>query len=249
MTIVKCPIWDTPAFEHPSHGDGHFIDSPRAGGKYLVAGTAAAMLESCDDLVKARLTSWLIEQRQLSIEWPEIYSTTISEAQQRQALRAPECADGILRYLKEKSKILGTIVRYSVFMDLYDKSFMTPTEQEKEYLCLLAHSECINMDALNVLMDYLEDKGLIKNISRDDKVKGCNLTVEGYARVDELKKLDAPVEEVGRQHGKDVQSLHQLMQVTRARLQQWFLADIRAWWKIGAAVVIPLAALTTLSAR
>ena len=36
------------------------------------------------------------------------------------------------------------------------------------------------------------------------------------------------------------------MQVTRARLQQWFLADIRAWWKIGAAVVIPLAALTTL---
>ena len=203
------------------------------------------MLESCDDLVKARLTSWLIEQRQLSIEWPGIYSTTISEAQQRQALRAPECADGILKYLKEKSN-RGTIVRYSVFIDPYDKSFMTPTEQEKEYLCLLAHSECINMDDLNVLMDYLEDKGLIKNISRDDKVKGCNLTVEGYARVDELKKLDAPVEEVGRQHRKDVQSLHQLMQVTRARLQQWFLADIRAWWKIGAAVVIPLAALTTL---
>ena len=100
MMIVKCPIWDTPAFEHPCHGDGHFIDSPRAGGKYLVAGTAAAMLESCDDLVKARLTSLLIEQRQLSIEWPGIYSTTISEAQQRQALRAPECADGILIYLK-----------------------------------------------------------------------------------------------------------------------------------------------------
>ncbi len=37
------------------------------------------MLESCDDLVKARLTSWLIEQRQLSIEWPEIYSATISD--------------------------------------------------------------------------------------------------------------------------------------------------------------------------
>ena len=136
------------------------------------------MLESCDDLVKARLKSLLIEQRQLSIEWPGIYSTTISEAQQRQALRAPECADGILIYLKEKSN-RGMIVRYSVFIDPYDKSFMTPTEQKKEYLCLLAHSECINMDDLNVLMDYLEDKGLIKNISRDDKVKGCNLTVEG----------------------------------------------------------------------
>ena len=244
MTIVKCPIWGTPAFERPSHGDGRFIDSPRAGGKYFVAGTAAAMLESCDDLVKARLTSWLIKQRQLSIEWPEIYSTTISEAQQRQALRAPECAHGILRYLKEKSKSLGTIVRYSVFIDLYDKSLLTPTEQEKEYLCLLAHSECISMDDLNVLMDYLEDKGLIKNISRDDKVKGCNLTVKGSARVDELK-LDVPVEEVGCQYGKDVQPLHQLLQVPLAKLQRWFLANIRVWWKMCATAVILFAALTT----
>ena len=189
MTETRCPIWGTPAFEYPSHGDGKFIDSPRAGGKYLVAGTAAAILENCDDLVKARLTSWLIEQRQLGIKWVEIYSPTISEAQQRQALGAPECADGILRYLRAKSKSLGTIVRYSVFIGLYDKSLMTPTIQEKECLCLLAHSESINMDDLSVLMEHLEDTGLIK-ISGDDKVKGCNLTVAGYARLAELEKTN-----------------------------------------------------------
>ena len=189
MTKTKCLIWGTPAFEYPSHGDGHFIDSPRAGGKYLVAGTSAAVLESCDDPVKARLTSWLIEQRQLGIKWPEIYSPTISEAQQRQALQAPECADGILRYLKAKSKTFGTIIRYSAFIDLYNKSLMTPSEQEKEFLCLLAHTECINMDDLSVLMDHLEETRLIK-ISGDDKVKGCNLTVAGYARLAELEKTN-----------------------------------------------------------
>ncbi len=186
MTKTKCLIWGTPAFEYPSHGDEHFIDSPRAGGKYLVVGTSAAVLESCDDPVKARLTSWLIEQRQLGIKWPEIYSPTISEAQQRQALQVPECADGILRYLKAKSKTLGTIVRYSVFIDLYDKSLMTPTEQEKEYLCLLAHSECINMDDLSFLMEYLQEMGLIK-IGGDDKVKGCNL----YQRPPDLTQGDS----------------------------------------------------------
>ena len=243
MTCVKCPIWDTPAIEHPNHGDGHFIDSSRAGGKYLVAGTAAAMLEGCDDLVKARLTSWLIEQRQLSIEWPEIYSTTISEAQQRQDLRAPERADGILRYLKEKSKILGTIVRYSVFMDLYDKSFMTPTEQEKEYLCLLAHSECINMDALNVLMDYLEDEGLIKNISRDDKVKGCNLTVEGCVRVDELNKLDAPVDRGEAPAWERCPAISSTAASATCEIAAMVPGRFRAWWKwivgaLGVAVAV-----------
>ena len=135
-------------------------------------------------------TSWLIEQRQLGIKWPEIYSPTISEAQQRQALQAPECADGILRYLKAKSKTFGTIIRYSAFIDLYNKSLMTPSEQEKEFLCLLAHTECINMDDLSVLMEHLEETRLIKKISSDDKVKGCNLTVAGYARLAELEKTN-----------------------------------------------------------
>ena len=66
---------------------------------------------------------------------------------------------------------------------------MTPTEQEKEYLCLLAHSECINMDDLSFLMEYLQEMGLIK-IGGDDKVKGCNLAVAGYARLAELEKTN-----------------------------------------------------------
>ena len=61
-----------------------------------------------------------------------------------------------------------------------------------------------------------------------------------------LLPSDAPVEEVGRQHGKDVQPLHQLLQVPLAKLQRWSLPGIRVWWKIAAAAVIPLAALASL---
>ena len=53
------------------------------------------------------------------------------------------------------------------------------------------------------------------------------------------------VGEVERQHGKDVRPLHQLLQVSLAKLQRWSPAGIRAWLKMGAASVFFFAALTT----
>ena len=60
---MNCAIWGTPATETPTDRDGRAIDSPRTGGKYFIAGTADAILHSCDDRVKVRLTNWLVEQR------------------------------------------------------------------------------------------------------------------------------------------------------------------------------------------
>ena len=54
------------------------------------------------------------------------------------------------------------------------------------------------------------------------------------------------VGEVERQHGKDVQPLHQLLQVSLAKLQRWSPAGIRVWWKMVATAVVFLAALTTV---
>ena len=191
MTNTTCRIWGTPASEPPSFGGGHFMDSPRAGGKYFVSGTTVKMLESCDDLVKARLTSWLVEQRSLGIDRPKIYGRSISEARQRRDLQVPERADGILRYLETRTNILGDQVSYHVFIGLYDKSLPTPTEEEKEYLSLLAHSECIGKRDLLFFLDYLEQCSLIKTTGRDNKIKGCILTVEGYARLAELDRINA----------------------------------------------------------
>ena len=61
-----CQIWRTPAIKDSGNGrDGSTIDSPRAGGEYFISGTATQVLQSRDGLFKARLTSWLVEQRRL----------------------------------------------------------------------------------------------------------------------------------------------------------------------------------------
>ena len=234
MTNATCLIWGTPAFEEPTDRDGYVVVSPRAGGKYFITGTATEVLKNHDDRVRARLTSWLVEQRRPENPCPEIHRDTISEAQQTPDSGIPERADGILRYLETRSDHLGDEVTYSVFYSLYAES--VPTEHEREYFGLLSHSESINKKDLCFLLDYLDQCGLIENAALDGQMGGCVLTATGYARVEELKKLEAPVEEVGGPHGKDVQPLHQLLQVSRAKLQRWFPADIRAWrkWIVGA---------------
>ena len=245
---VKCPIWNTPALEEPTDRDGRLVDSSRAGGKYFIAGTAEAVLESHDDHVKARLTSWMIEQRRPENPCPEIDTGTISEAQQRPDPGIPERSDGILRYLETRSDVLGKTVTYNPRPPslLYDKSFHTLSDEEKEYFRLLAHSGSTNKDDLRFFLDHLNQCGLIKITGFDGGMGGCALAREGYARLDELKKFDAPVKEVERQHGKDVQPLHQLLQVSLAKLPRWSQAGIRTWWKRVATAVVLLAALTTI---
>ena len=183
MTNAKCSIWGTPAIEAPSFGDGRFMDSPRAGGKYFISGTAVKVLESCDDRLKACLTSWLVEQRRLGIVRPEIDSRTISEVQRRKPLGIPERAHGILSYLETRSDHLGDEVTYRVFLDLYDKSPTTLTRPEREYFGLLSHSESINKKELFFLLDYLDRSALIENITSDDRGGECILTANGYARL------------------------------------------------------------------
>lgn len=109
-----CAIWETPATELQSHGDYRVLISPRAGGKYWIAGTAAATLNLWDDSGKVLLTSWLVEQRQLGVVCPEIYSRTLDEARDRHLPSVVERADALLRYLVLKSNFLGVTVGFWV---------------------------------------------------------------------------------------------------------------------------------------
>ena len=106
---AACPIWETPATEFLSHGrDGREVDSPRAGGRYFITGSAEAILRNRDKTVKARLTTWLIDQRRLGIVCPEIDTDTIKEAEARRQLPIRERADRFLRYLANREPFPGS---------------------------------------------------------------------------------------------------------------------------------------------
>ena len=55
---ARCPIWGTPATECRTRGgDRRAIDSPRAGGRYFISGSAETIVGSREVSLKARLTT------------------------------------------------------------------------------------------------------------------------------------------------------------------------------------------------
>lgn len=182
---MNCAIWGTPATETPTDRDGRAIDSPRTGSKYFIAGTADAILHSCDDRVKVRLTNWLVEQRRLGNYCPEITSTVIDDAKHRRDSHVYDRSDSILKYLAGRSETLGAQVSYRIPINPY---YVTQLNRlDKVYLELLSHSGCIGQEDFLVLLAYLERCGLIGHSDINNQEQTCTLTVEGYARLAELE--------------------------------------------------------------
>ena len=184
---ARCPIWGTPATEYPSRGgDRRAIDSPRAGGRYFMTGTAESMLQSRDASLKARLTTWLIDQRQLGIDHPEVNSDTIKEAEARRPLPIRERADRYLRYLASLEPYPG-----------FGIPAFTPHVAHEDFLAALSWLESSvdptdvdgQMREVGFFDNYLEQQGWIEfqSGSSDDR-----LTVAGHVRLAELETTHTP---------------------------------------------------------
>ena len=107
---TSCRIWGTRA--HVERPTGHYeiVESPRAGGRYLIHDTASATLEHRDERLKARITSWLIAQRRLGAELPKVTSVTIRDAEQSNSLSVEQRADNLLRYIQKNTLHVGSYV-------------------------------------------------------------------------------------------------------------------------------------------
>ena len=188
----SCAIWGTPAVgDGNTGGDGTLVDSPRAGGRYFVSGSAVPMLARLDDRLKARLTTWLVEQRRLGNDCPEITTATIKEAEERPDLRVADRADRVLKYLETKVPHVGAAVAYQVFRGFYQE--VNPEPAEVIYLEIVACSECVRSEELSFLIEYLR-QGAYVRAEPDDLRRGgsCVLTVAGYERLAALSASHTP---------------------------------------------------------
>ncbi|GER06670.1 hypothetical protein JCM17843_09800 [Kordiimonadales bacterium JCM 17843] len=100
-------------------------------------------LSRADDAIKARLTTWLVEQRRLGVDCPEVMSTTVDEAENRPALKVHERADQLLRHMQKRLPTIGSTVKYPV------------SGQDAEMHAALAWSESIKLSEVTYLLDYL----------------------------------------------------------------------------------------------
>ena len=177
-----CPIWGTPAIAQSmlnyrekilEEGFKEVFYSERADGLYIAARSRIEReLQDCDnrDRVKARLTTWLINQRQLGEKYPEINERVIREVKQRKDLPVTERANRLLRAMKQKISNIGQ------FVELGGSSYFW-----------LAHSESIDKDEIKYLCEYLKHQEWLSHASGYKNEMVFHITVEGYAH---LAKLD-----------------------------------------------------------
>ena len=170
----RCVIWNTLATDVSEPGrDGFTLDSPRAGGRYFISGSAAAMVESRNERLKARLTTWLVDQRRLGNRFPEVMTSSIDDAGRYQDLTVRQRVDRLLRFIAEQTPGIGAAFSLT---------------NQKTTCPALAWSESTHMKEVRFLLNYIQKRGWLEadDSARDQYV----LTIDAHARLAELEGRD-----------------------------------------------------------
>ena len=173
---ITCPIWGTIAHKIKECLDAWYIDSYRTGGRYFIGESERRVVGALDKDTKARLTSWLIEQRRLGEEEPEITHETIEDAKQRRDLPIYERANRLLRYLTHMEPFVGSRFGMNEAELLSAQAWL----ESKMIVTVIPESA----DEIKFFLDYLAARGWINA----HKNAGYSLTVEGHAHLEELER-------------------------------------------------------------
>ena len=169
-----CPIWDSDACVEQGDGDFELVDSPRTDGTYCLTGRARLLVESCDERTRARLTTWMCDQRRLGEHHPRVDEPTIQSAKERPALKVLERADRLLQYIDQHTPSIGRPFKFS----------WSPGDRLWR---MLARTECTEDDELKYLARFLENQGWLEKRGEPGDSSEYTLTVEGYSRLSALE--------------------------------------------------------------
>lgn len=168
-----CPIWGISAeVKSADYGFVFDVNSPRAGGAYQIDKTAKQYLSNADEALKARLTTWLVDQRKFGIDCPAINVDAIKAVRRTQPLSMPARVDRLLELFVNTTPIVGSQVICASSVE----------DGEKKSYPFLANSECINVGELRFLTEYLIGKHWVAGSDWHSVV----VTVDGYSRLADL---------------------------------------------------------------
>ena len=141
--------------------------SPRAGGAYEISDlTALADAPDMTDAEKARLTTWLIDQRRQGNEMPMVNREVISYVKSNRPLPVHERADRLLRFIARSSETVGERV-----------------EVRQDTQAAYAWSESTKWDEVDYFLDYLKTYGWIHGIGFGGGGFHGTVTIDGHNRI------------------------------------------------------------------
>jgi len=174
---MRCPIWGTTAkrLEETTPDVGYF-DSPRAGGRYAITGTAGVTINALTEYTKMLLTTWLVEQRRAGVKTPKVTSAHVESAKVSQELSIGKRADSILIELHYWSTVLGAGALCRI-----------PTHDGDTLEKLKAVSESSSLSEVIFLLEHIENTGRIVLEDQSSEHRTYKVTFEGYEYLEELK--------------------------------------------------------------
>jgi hypothetical protein len=162
--------------EAGSIGDGAKINSTRTGGRYGISRTAASIVEQMSGQEKAKLTTWIVEQRRLGITSPVINSETISAVKNRRSLRFSEKKDRffqIASFMRLGPSVIIPITQYE--------------NNSEEGFARLQHIaswiEAVSLEEARGIIELLAEEGFVKLVAGPH----ISMTSKGLDRMEELE--------------------------------------------------------------
>lgn len=134
---IDCPIWGTVATSEPD-GGAEMISSNRAGGKYIITGSAKAKASQNS---RAKLSSYILRQNQLGIA-PEINSSDLDAIWSSQ----------LLSYTDRFNLLLKTTQK--LFPRVGEPIEINRINGDINYASLLAAIECDDVGTSSNILDY-----------------------------------------------------------------------------------------------
>ena len=171
--ITKCPIWgegyEATGYYNPSNRVFYVDDSPRAGGGYVLPEpTKHSRIDNSPADLKARLTTWLIDQRKQGNEQPAIMEQAVHYATNKPGLQAHERAIRLLQFISDSATTIGERVTLN-------------GNTHGAY----AWSQSTTWDEIAFLGRYLEEREWTRANFSIGETFDCTVTVAGYDRIAE----------------------------------------------------------------
>ena len=172
-TIPKCPIWgeeyQAEGYYRPQNRTFYVEDSPRAAGGFVVPEPLVnSDVKGMTEEQKARLTTWLIDQRNQGSEQPTITSSVIEHVKSRSPLGVHERATRLLRFIAGLANAIGEEV-----------------EVDENTHSAYAWSESTAWGEIEYLIRYLEKIGWMEGHHTLGGMFYGTVTVAGHSQIAE----------------------------------------------------------------
>ena len=171
MEPTQCAIWNTEAtLESGYQGRDAKIKSQRASGSYRIPAMMRGPVSLLDPLAKARLTTWIIEQRRAGELSPMVTLDAVEQAASARTMTVHDRLDRLFLALSERRVGPATRIHIGAILPVGDDHW-------GDYLS--AWTECSEPDEISRLFELLEDQKMVVQQSGTYR-----LTAAGFDRLD-----------------------------------------------------------------